>query len=217
MMCKSAVRKKDFKVACYVDSFGYEEYNEELNTEGENIRLLNTTFLTYCIVYTETSEHTKTLQERPVMMDREYKAALQRVKVIVDEAKEARLEASSRKKQIREGKKKAGEGAREETSRKKARKENDLQANIPDNPEEDVIPKKERKKTTDLSPFLEVEKVPKKSKSGPRDKSVGDRLMDMEVFKNKYNRVWIFYEEVSGFVSIFNIERGNAGYNCKPI
>ena len=41
MMCKSAERKKEFKVAGYVDFFGYEEYNEELNTEGENIRLLN--------------------------------------------------------------------------------------------------------------------------------------------------------------------------------
>ena len=53
--------------------------------------------------------------------------------------------------------------------------------------------------------------MPKKSKSGPPDKTVGDRLMDMELFKNKYNRVWIFGEEVCGFVSIFNIERGDAG------
>ena len=42
------------------------------------------------------------------MLEQDYKVALQRVKVIVDEAKEARHEALSRKKQIREGKRKAG-------------------------------------------------------------------------------------------------------------
>jgi hypothetical protein len=49
---------------------------------------------------------------------------------------------------------------------------------------------------------LEVEKIPKRSKSGPLDKSVGDRLMDMEIFKNKYNRVWIFGKGVSGYHAI---------------
>ena len=93
-----------------------------------------------------------------------------------------------------------------------------MEMNIPDNPEEDVISKKGRKKTTEKdNPFLEVEKIPKKSKSGPPDKSVGDRLMDMELFQNKYNRMWIFGKRVFGFVSIFNIERGDAGYNCRPI
>jgi hypothetical protein len=217
IMCKSAERKKDFKVAGNVENFGYKEYNEELNNEGENIRLLNGAFLTYCIVYGETNEHNATPQERAVMLERDYKAALQRVKVIVDEAKEARLEATSKKKQIREGKRKAGEGVREETSRKKARRDNELEVAIPDNAEEDVLSKKGRKKTAEVSPFLEVEKIPKKSKSGPIDKTVGDRLMDMELFKNKYNRVWIFGEGVSGFVSVFNIERGDAGYNCRPI
>jgi hypothetical protein len=217
IMCKLAERKKDFKVAGNVENFRYEEYNEELNNEAENIRLLNGAFLTYCIVYGETNEHSATPQERAVMLERDYKAALQRVKVIVDEAKEARLEAASKKKQIREGKRKAGEGVREETSRKKARRDNELEVAIPDNAEEDVLSKKGRKKTAEVSPFLEVEKIPKKSKSGPTDKTVGDRLMDMELFKNKYNRVWIFGEGVSGFVSIFNIERGDAGYNCRPI
>ena len=217
IMCKSAERKKDFKVSGYVDSFAYEEYNEELNTEGENVRLLNGPFLTYCIVYGETNEHNMTPQDRAVMIEQDYKAALRRVKVIVDEAKEARLEAVSKKKQIREGKRKAGEGVREETSRKKARRDNELEAAISDNEDEDVISNKGRKKTAELSPFLEVEKIPKKSKTGPEDKTVGDRLMDMELFKNKYNRVWIFGEGVSGFVSILNIERGDAGYNCRPI
>ena len=41
--------------------------------------------------------------------------------------------------------------------------------------------------------------------------------MDIELFKNKYNRVWIFGEGVSGFVSIHNIEHGDAGYNCRSI
>lgn len=60
------------------------------------------------------------------------------------------------------GKRKAGEGSRHEPSRKKARRETDLQLNIPEILEEDVIPKKGTKKTADLSPILEVEKVPKK-------------------------------------------------------
>jgi hypothetical protein len=217
IMCKSAERKKDFKVAGSVTSFGYEEYNEELNTEGENIRLLNSDFLTYCIDYCETNKHTKTPEERAVMIEHDYKSALRRIKVIVDEAKEARLEATSRKKQIREGKRKAGEGAREETSRKKARQDNKVVTAIPENADEDAIPQKGKKKTAEVSPFLELEKIPKKSKSGPVDKTVADRLMDMELFKNKYNRVWIFGEGVSGLVSIFNIERGDAGYNCRPI
>lgn len=216
MMCKAADRTKNFKVAGNVDAFAYDEYNEELNTEGENIRLLNGEFLTYCIVYSETHEHTKNSVERAVMIEQDYKAALRRIKVIVDEAKEARIERAARQKQIREGKRKAGESAREE-SRKKARRDNELEAVIPDNPEEDVIPKKGKKKTAEVSPFLEVEKIPKKSKSGPPDKTVEDRLMDMSLFKNKYDRVFIFGEGVSGFVSIFNIERGDAGYNCRPI
>ena len=89
IMCKSAERKKDFKVAGYVESFGYEEYNEELNTEGENIWLLNTEFLTLCIIYTETHRRTKTPEESAVMLEGDYKAALQRVKIILVEAKEA--------------------------------------------------------------------------------------------------------------------------------
>lgn len=92
-----------------------------------------------------------------------------------------------------------------------------MQETIPDNPKEDVIPTKGRKKTADVSPFLEVEKLPKKSKSGPPDKSVGDMLMDIVLFKNKYNRVWILGEGVSGPVNIFNIERGDAWHNCRPI
>ena len=217
IMCKSAERKKDFKVAGYVEAFAYEEYNEELNTEGENIRLLNGAMLTYCIIYTETNRHTKTPEERAVLLEHDYKAVFQRVKVIVEEVREARLEATSKKKQIREGKRKAGESAREETSRKKTRRDNELEAPIAENLDEDVNPKKGKKKTADVSLFLEVEKLPKKSKSGPPDKIVQDMLMDMEIFKNKYNRVWIFGEGVSGFVSIFNIERGDAGYNCRPI
>ena len=51
IMCKSAERKKDFKVAGFMESFSYVDVNEELNTEGENIRLLNGEFLTYCIEY----------------------------------------------------------------------------------------------------------------------------------------------------------------------
>ena len=82
---------------------------------------------------------------------------------------------------------------------------------------EDVAPKRREKKTADHSLFLEFEKIPKRSKSGPPDKSIEEKLMDMELFKNKYNRVWIFGEGISGFISIHNIERGDAGYNCRPI
>jgi hypothetical protein len=216
IMCKNAERKKDFKVAGSVDLFGYEEFNEELNTEGENIRNLGGTFLPYCIVYSETNRHTNTPEERAVMIEQAYKDGLRRIKVIVDEAKEARLEEASRKKQIREGKRKAGEGSREER-KKKARRDTELEVVVPDNTEEDVIPAKGKKKTAEVSPFLELEKIPKRSKDGPPDKTVGDRLMDMELFKNKYNRVWIFGEGVTGLVSISNIERGDAGYNCRPI
>jgi hypothetical protein len=76
MMCKAADRTKNFKVAGNVDAFAYDEYNEELNTEGENIRLLNGEFLTYCIVYSETNEHTKNSVERGVMIVQDYKVAL---------------------------------------------------------------------------------------------------------------------------------------------
>ena len=217
IMCKSAERKKDFKVAGHVESFAYEDVNEELNTEGENIRLLNGEFLTYCIIYGETKEHRKTAEERAVMIEQDYKAALQRVKCIVDEAKTARVEAMSKKKQIREGKRKAVDNVAQETTRKKARREDTLDLTVLDNPEEDVVSKKGKKKTVETSPFLEVEKIPKRSKSGPPDKSVGDRLMDMEIFKAKYNRVWIFGEGVTGYVNVSNIERGDAGYNCRPI
>jgi hypothetical protein len=156
-------------------------------------------------------------EERSVMIQDSYRSALRRVKVIVDEAKAARLEASSRKKEIREGKRKAGDEARQEAARKKARRDNEVDLSLSDNPDEDVGPKKGKKKITETSPFLEIEKIPKKSKTGPPDKSVGDRLMDMEIFKNKYNRVFIFGEGISGYVSVTNIERGDAGYNCRPI
>ena len=62
----------------------------------------------------------------------------------MDEAKEARLAKVLKKKQIREGKRKAGESARAE-SRKKSRRDNELEAAIPNNPDEDVIPKKGKK------------------------------------------------------------------------
>ena len=88
---------------------------------------------------------------------------------------------------------------------------------VQDNPDEDVNPKKRKKKPSEPSPFLEVKKIPKKSKSGPPDKSVEDRLMDMQIFKNKYNRVFIFGEGISGCVNIANVERGDAGYNNRPV
>jgi hypothetical protein len=147
-MCKSAERKKDFKVAGYVESFAYEDVNEELNTEGENIMLLNGEFLTYCIIYGETNEHRKTVEERAVLIEQDYKFALRRVKVIVGEAKATRVETSSKKKQIREGKRKVGDDVRDETSRKKARRGDTLDLIVPDNPEENVISKMGKKKTT---------------------------------------------------------------------
>lgn len=217
IMCKSSERKKDFKVAGYVDSFAYEDVNEELNHEGENIRSTNGDFLTYCIIYGETNTHTKTQEERAFMIEQDYKAALRRVQVIVEEAKASRLEALSKKKQIREGKRKAGDEVREAAARKKARQDDVLDLTVQDNPEEDENQRKGKKKPSDPSPFLEVEKIPKKSKSGPPDKSVGDRLMDLEVFMKKYSRVFIFGEGVSGYVNIANVERGDAGYNCRPI
>lgn len=58
---------------------------------------MNTKFLTYCVVYTETNEHMKITQERAVTLEEDYKVALQRVKVIVDETKEALQEALSKK------------------------------------------------------------------------------------------------------------------------
>ena len=48
-------------------------------------------------MYTETNEHMKITQERAVTLEEDYKVALQRVKVIVDETKEALQEALSKK------------------------------------------------------------------------------------------------------------------------
>lgn len=217
IMCKSADRKKDFKVAGFVDSFSYADVNEELNNEGENIRLLNGVLLHYCITYCETNKHMSSIEERAVMIQNDYKDALQRVKVIVDEAKEARLEEALRKKRIRDGKRKDPADGRSETSRKKTRPDVGDAAIVDAAPSENIVAKKGKKKVVDDSPFLELEKIPKRSPGGPPDKSVGDRLMDMEHFKNKYKNVWIFGEGVNGFVSIDNIERGDAGYNCRPI
>lgn len=65
IMCKSSERKRDFKVVGFVESkFSYADVNEELNIEGENIRLLNGEFLTYCIKYCETNAHTRSMEER---------------------------------------------------------------------------------------------------------------------------------------------------------
>ena len=217
IMCKSAERKKDFKLAGSADKFSYVDVNEELNTEGENIRLLNTEFLTYCIVYSETKEHTKSVEERAHMIEQDYKAALQRVRVIMEEAKAARLEEHTRKKQIREGKRKDQGDDRAMSSRKKTRPDEGQDIIVEENPREVAVPTKGKKKVAEDSPFLELEKIPRRSIHGPPDKSVGDRLMDMELFKNKYRRVWIFGEGVNGYVSIHNIERGDAGYNCRPI
>jgi hypothetical protein len=217
IMCKSSERKRDFKVAGLVETFSYADVNEELNNEGENIRSLNGEFLTYCIQYCETNQHTRSVEERSVMIEQDYKAALRRVKVIVEEAKAARLEAALRKKQIRDGKRRDPADERGMSSRKKSRPDEGHEAIVEDTPEEDASSKKGKKKVAEESPFLELEKIPKRSIHGPPDKSVGDRLMDLELFKNKYNRVWIFGEGVNGFVSIDNIERGDAGYNCRPI
>jgi hypothetical protein len=49
-----------------MNPFAYEEYNEELNIEGKNIRLLKGVYLTRCIVFGETNQHTKTSQDRAV-------------------------------------------------------------------------------------------------------------------------------------------------------
>lgn len=57
-----------------------------------------------------------------------------------------------------------------------------------------LLQKKGKKKPAEDSLFLEIEKIPRRSIHGPPDKSVGDRLMDMENFKNKYSKVWIFGE-----------------------
>ena len=217
IMCKSSERKKDFKVAGLVDTFSYADVNEELNNEGENIRSLNGEFLTYCIEYSETNKHTRSAEERSVMIEQDYKAALRRVTVIVEEAKAARLEENLRKKQIRDGKRKDQGEERAMSSRKKTRPAEDHEMIVEDTPAEDVVAKRGKKKIVEDSPFLELEKIPRRSIHGPPEKSVGDRLMDMELFKNKYNRVWIFGEGVNGFVNIANIERGDAGYNCRPI
>jgi hypothetical protein len=157
------------------------------------------------------------VEERLVMIEQDYKAALRRVKVIVEETKAARLEALLKKKQIRDGKRKDPSDDRAASSRKKTRPDAGQDAIVEGTPTEDVPSKRGKKKIAEDSPFLELKKIPKRSMHGPPDKSVGDRLMDMEVFKDKYKRVWIFGEGVNGFVSIDNIERGDAGYNCRPI
>ena len=217
IVCKSSERKKDFKVAGQVDYFSYVDVNEELNNEGENIRSLNGEFLHYCIDFSEAKVHTKTVEERAAMIEKDYKAALHRVKVIVEEAKAQRLEASLKKKSIRDGKRKDPSDVRAEASRKKTRPDQGPDTIVEDTPSEDVAAKKGKKKPAEESPFLEIEKIPRRSIHGPPDKSVGDRLMDMENFKNKYSKVWIFGEGVNGMVSIHNILRGDAGYNCRPI
>ena len=84
---------------------------------------------------------------------------------------------------------------------------------IQENLDKDVVPNEGKKKAPDTSLFNEVEKIPKRSKSGPPDISVGDMLMDMELFKNKYSKVWMFGEGSYRFVSIFNIERRDTTCN----
>ena len=217
IMCKSSDRRKDFKVAGSVETFSYADVNEELNNEGENIRSLNGVLLHYCIEYCETGEHTRSPEERAVMIQQDYKAALRRVKVIVEEAKAARVEASLKKKQIREGKRKDPADDRSGSSRKKKRPDEGQGMLVEDTPVDDAASSKGKRKAADESPFLELEKIPRRSLLGPPDKTVGDRLLDMQHFKNKYNRVWIFGEGPNGFVNIINIERGDAGYNCRPI
>ena len=76
----------------------YADVNEELNNEGENIRSLNGTLYHCSIEYCGTNVHTKSVEERSAMIERDYKSALRRVQVIVEEAKAARLETSARKK-----------------------------------------------------------------------------------------------------------------------
>ena len=217
IMCKSSERKNDFKVAGLIETFSYADVNEELNNEGENICLLNGEFLIYCIEYYETNEYTKTAEEISVMIEQNYKSALRRMKVIVEEAKAARLEATLKKKKIRDGKRNDSTIVRATSSRKKMRSDEGQKMIVEDTPGEDVVSKRGKKKTSDDSFFLELEKILKRSMHGPPDKSVGDMLMDMKLFKNKYKRVWIFVEGVNGYVSIDNIERGDVGYNCRPI
>ena len=60
---------------------------------------------------------------------------------------------------------------------------------VEDNSSQDVVSKKGKKKVAEDSPFLELEKIPNQSIYGPPNKSVGDMLMDMKLFKNKYNMV----------------------------
>lgn len=217
IVCKSSDRRKDFKVAGSVDTFSYADVNEELNNEGENIRSRSSDFLLYCIQYSETNVHSMTPEERAAMIERDYKAALQRVNVIVEEAKAARLETSVKKKQIREGKRKDPVDERSGSSRKKTRPEEGHGMLVEDTPVDDDASNKGKKKTADESPFLELEKIPKRSISGPPDKTVGDRLLEMQVFKNKYKRVWIFGEGPNGSINIDNIEVGDASFNCRPI
>ena len=106
---------------CWINGvfFFYADANGELNNEGKNICLLNGEFLTYCIIYCETNEHTKTMKERTIMIEQDYKSALRWVNVIVHEAKVATLEVSTKKKQIRDGKKKIVDDVRVETFKKK--------------------------------------------------------------------------------------------------
>ena len=132
------------------------------------------------------------------------------MKVTVEKAKAARLETSARKKQIRDGKRKDPTDTQVKTSRKMTKPAAGPEMVIEDTPSEDIVSKRRKKKTTEESPFFKLEKIPKRSMHGPPDKSVGDRLIELELFKNKYNRVWIFGEGVNGFESIDNIERGDA-------
>ena len=121
IICKLTERKKDLKVARLVKTFSYADVNKELNNEGENIHLLNGEFLTYCIKYCETNEHTKTVEEISVMIEQNYKSALRRVKVIIKVAKAAMLEATLKKKEIRDGKRKDLVDVYAISSRKKTR------------------------------------------------------------------------------------------------
>lgn len=163
-MCKSAEQKKDFKVAGFVEFFSYADVNGELNNEGENIRLLNGEFLTYYITYCETNEHTKTMKEKAIMIEEDYKFVLRQVKVIIEDAKAARLEASLKKIQIRDGKRKDIADVRVEIYRKKMKPDENQDVIIQDNPDEDVVPKRGKKKTPNHSLFLEVEKTPKRNR-----------------------------------------------------
>ena len=172
-----------------MDTFSYADVNEELNNEEENIRLLNGEFLTYCVEYSETKQHTRSVEEKSLMIEQDYKVALQRVKIIVEETKVARLKENWRKKQIREGKRKDQDDNRVLSSRKKTRPDKGHDMIVEDNSSQDVVSKKGKKKVAEDSPFLELEKIPKQSIYGLPNKSVGDMLMDMKLFKNKYNMV----------------------------